>query len=1189
MSHSQQRGRGGDFNNSRSRHGGANGGFRNDHGGSVNDQGGGNGAIRGNQGGGRSSNSNGYGGIGNDQVGGPVNYQGGGVDPAPWSTPHQYVGRGGGDGRNGGFRHDHGGDSVNDQGGRGAVRGNQGNGYGGSVNNQGGGAGHVPWTTPHQYAGRGGGRHGGFRYDHGGSVHNQGGGSSVQGRRSNAEGGGDAGPAPPQHASRGGGGGRGDPSRYGGGGAVRGSRSNGYGGSVNYQGGGSDSVPWNTPHEYASRANQPGQGGGDRGGSSSYHPHGDRHRDTPNITVSSIIRSKPDLHQANQPSHQVPQSTTWEKGSTSSTMKSNSSDITDLCRELSIQSTNSPTFQFPLRPNFGRRGSPCRLTTHHFLMTLHSSLTDIHHYNVTIQPEIRVKTLNRSVMEQLAKSYKQSHLGNMLLAYDGESSFYTAKSLPFTSKEFQVSVPSEGGANKQFVVAISLVSVIDLQKIRDFIGGKHDESAQEAIQAFDVVFRQTPTSKFVPVKRSFHSSENKSDIGGGIEAWSGFYQSVRPTQNGLSLVIDTSAAAFVKNLKVTNFVEEVLNIRKLPRTPLSDAERLKVKRALKGLKVEVAHRKSGRRYYTISGVTKEPTKEISFPFGDSGEVKFVAQYFYETYGIVLEYPSLPCLQVGGGKGILLPMEVCEIVGGQRYIKRLDEKQTAFMVSLNSQTPRDREADILEMVRQNDYAKDRYIQEFGINMSETASSVQARILPSPQLNYNGTPFQPRSGQWNMINQKMYVGGTVSSWSCLNFAVADGLANTFCEKLASFCITHGMNYNPIPILPPRWNRAQLVEQALVTLQKDATARLGGRQLDLLIVLLPDNNGSLYGEVKRICETKLGIVSQCVLAKTVKSMNPHSLANIVLKINAKVGGINVVLKDDLPMVTDKPTIIFGADVTHPSPGDDLNPSIAAVVASQNWPKVTKYTPILSAQGRGKEMIQDLERMIKEHFRSFVKNNNKQRPERIIFYRDGVSEGQFNQVLKDELKAIQKAWVDEFHGCVVPPITFVVVQKRHHTKLFPSNDSKSVDTSGNGFPANSRERKSFPGKTGASQNILPGTVVDTDICHPSQFDFYLCSHAGIKGTSRSAHYHVLWDDNKFTADQLQTLTNNLCYIYARCTRAVSYVSPAYYAHLAAFRARFYLGDESLSDENSVRGDAAVVKQLPSLCDNLKNLPFYC
>lgn len=62
------------------------------------------------------------------------------------------------------------------------------------------------------------------------------------------------------------------------------------------------------------------------------------------------------------------------------------------------------------------------------------------------------------------------------------------------------------------------------------------------------------------------------------------------------------------------------------------------------------------------------------------------------------------------------------------------------------------------------------------------------------------------------------------------------------------------------------------------------------------------------------------------------------------------------------------------------------------------------------------------------------------------------------------------------------------------------------------------------------------------------------LQGTSRPSHYHVLWDDNDFTADQLQCLTYQLCHTYVRCTRSVSYPAPAYYAHLVAFRARYHL-----------------------------------
>ena len=46
---------------------------------------------------------------------------------------------------------------------------------------------------------------------------------------------------------------------------------------------------------------------------------------------------------------------------------------------------------------------------------------------------------------------------------------------------------------------------------------------------------------------------------------------------------------------------------------------------------------------------------------------------------------------------------------------------------------------------------------------------------------------------------------------------------------------------------------------------------------------------------------------------------------------------------------------------------------------------------------------------------------------------------------------------------------------------------------------------------------VVDTQIVHPSQFSFFLNSHAGIQGTSRCAHYSVLLDQNRFGADELQ------------------------------------------------------------------------
>ena len=89
---------------------------------------------------------------------------------------------------------------------------------------------------------------------------------------------------------------------------------------------------------------------------------------------------------------------------------------------------------------------------------------------------------------------------------------------------------------------------------------------------------------------------------------------------------------------------------------------------------------------------------------------------------------------------------------------------------------------------------------------------------------------------------------------------------------------------------------------------------------------------GDLKRICETDLGLVSQCCLTKHVFKMSKQYLANVALKINVKVGGRNTVLLDAIsrriPLVSDRPTIIFGADVTHPHPGEDSSPSMQLYV---------------------------------------------------------------------------------------------------------------------------------------------------------------------------------------------------------------------------------------------------------------------
>ncbi|XP_015690017.2 protein argonaute 12-like isoform X2 [Oryza brachyantha] len=862
---------------------------------------------------------------------------------------------------------------------------------------------------------------------------------------------------------------------------------------------------------------------------------------------------------------------------------------------LPPSSTKAVTF--PARPDIGTIGRRCRVRANHFLVQVADK--DIYHYDVAITPESTSRVRNRSIINKLLELHKQ-FLDGRSPVYDGGKSIYTAGPLPFKAKEFVVkhTNPVRGNQREEeYKVIIKQSSKLDLYSLQQFLAGRQRELPQDVIQALDIALREHSATKYVSFSRSFFSKSfgHGGDIGSGAECWRGYYQSLRPTQMGLSLNIDISATAFYKAQPVMDFAVQYLNIRDVSRH-LSDQDRLKLKKAIRGVRVVATHRKDKSIRYKITGISSAPLNELAFD--RDGTRISVIQYFKEQYNYSLKHFNWPCLQTGSdSRPTYLPMEVCSILEGQRYSKKLNERQVANVLKMTCERPAQKESSIIEIVKTNSYGNDNWAKEFGLKVMDQLALVDARVLPTPRLKYHDSGREklcnPSVGQWNMINKRMVNGGTINHWACLTFAsrLHPNDIRMFCDHLVGMCNNIGMQMNMRPCVDIMKGQQHNIEAAIRNIHRKSAEELDkqgltGQQLQLLIIVLPDFN-SQYGRIKRLCETELGVITQCCSPKNVQKGGMQYLENLALKMNVKVGGRNTVLEDALhrkiPLLTDLPTIVFGADVTHPSPGDDASPSIAAVVASMDWPEVTKYKCLVSAQEHRQEIIANLYTevkdpvkgivgggMVRELLRSFYAATG-QKPSRIIFYRDGVSEGQFSQVLLYEMDAIRKACASLQVG-YLPPVTFVVVQKRHHTRLFPENHRDLVDRSG---------------------NILPGTVVDTKICHPSEFDFYLCSHPGIKRTSRPTHYHVLFDENGFKADTLQTLTYILCYTYARCTRAVSIVPPAYYAHLGAYRARYYMEDDYSDQDSSssaaTRARERPIKSLPEVKENVKQFMFYC
>jgi len=308
------------------------------------------------------------------------------------------------------------------------------------------------------------------------------------------------------------------------------------------------------------------------------------------------------------------------------------------------------------------------------------------------------------------------------------------------------------------------------------------------------------------------------------------------------------------------------------------------------------------------------------------------------------------------------------------------------------------------------------------------------------------------------------------------------------------------------------------------------------NLIVVILPDGGNDIYTAVKHFGDVTMGVATQCLKAFKCKGAKPQYWANVCLKINPKLGGINTIPEpSSVAVLTDphNPTIVMGADVIHPAPGAQDRPSFTSVVGNVDSDSA-KYIATTRVQTSKQEIIDDLQEMSKDILSKFIgyrtavekKPANSAAPKRLIFFRDGVSEGQFQQVLDQELPLIKAACAELG---VHPKITVIVVGKRHHVRFITQN-ANDADRSGN-CPA--------------------GTVVDREIGHPTEFDFFLQSHGGLLGTSRPAHYSVLYDENGFTADSMQALAFALCHVYARSTRSVSIPAPVYYADIVCSRAK--------------------------------------
>jgi eukaryotic translation initiation factor 2C len=122
------------------------------------------------------------------------------------------------------------------------------------------------------------------------------------------------------------------------------------------------------------------------------------------------------------------------------------------------------------------------------------------------------------------------------------------------------------------------------------------------------------------------ASSPPMSLGGGLEAWKGFYSSVRPTYNQLMVNVNVCTTAFYTP---GNLADAMVAFR-------NASFGAKMNAFVKGVRVEATHLTYRK---TIKGMAKETARTYSFDCSDLGGRVTVEEYFRRSKQCLEILPS----------------------------------------------------------------------------------------------------------------------------------------------------------------------------------------------------------------------------------------------------------------------------------------------------------------------------------------------------------------------------------------------------------------------------------------------------------------------------------------------------------------------------------------------------------------------
>ncbi|KAL7907166.1 ribonuclease H-like domain-containing protein [Trichoderma velutinum] len=809
--------------------------------------------------------------------------------------------------------------------------------------------------------------------------------------------------------------------------------------------------------------------------------------------------------------------------------------------------------------------------------------------------EVRGRELFLVIKATLAKLLEQDK--TFVAASEFKSQIITLKEVNLPENPIIIQIPRDEGDDdvlETYSVHVHGPSEIDVGSMKKYLMSSADEPVTnedvafprfpEAVDALNTILGHGPRSDFdktgtIGSHRFFPFGDDKvieklTHNWHALSAARGYFQSTRLGTGRILLNVNVTHGVFRLSGPLTELFSN-LGLRVAPRTNFQAMKMLRafgkfLPKARAWRTMILSTGKKVRRSKTIQGfgtasdvsrkgrgIANPPKFDRDWEFAGPKNVQFwqntdggggryitVFDYYKQTYNITLN-ENYPVIDMGTDQNpfTYIPAEMVEIQPGQAIKATLTMEETTAMLEFACRSPYSNALSISAASRQALDHDDSKLDKFGLSVDKRLLTVQGRILNAPMVSYiaNGkrVDVAPSKGQWNMRSVKIVKPGKkIERWTWVNLmaehqrrrAVDKSVVLSYGEWLVSM----GIAINKTPMDPFR-------EVADPSNLENVFDWLKKNDVQLFVIILPEKDSTgLYSKIKTLGDCTYGIHTSCVVSAQFAKAAPAYFANVGLKINLKAGGTNHKLREEFGILSDGKAMIVGYDVTHPTnmsqKKSNETPSLAGFVSSidrdlAQWPALAWEQP------PKQEMLSDkLLDAFTTRLDTWSKHNGGRYPENIVIYRDGVSEGQFSQVLDKELPTIREACLKKYAANQPQPkLTILVAVKRHQTRFYPTS---ADDMSKSG-------------------NTINGTVVDRGVTQARYWDFFMTAHEALQGTARPAHYTVLLDEifrarfGDKASDELERLTHELCYLFGRATKAVSICPPAYYADIVCERAR--------------------------------------